>query len=61
MALFSGVSVKLCNLLKASIVCISDHFWYFKSMVYSLSFNSKVFSLVVGVSVLFLIIYSTAL
>ena len=61
MSLLSSVSVKLCNLLKVLLVCISEPFWYFKSIVYSLSFNSNVLSLVVGVSVLLFIIYSIAL
>ena len=53
-SLLSGVSVKLCSLLRASLVYISNPFCYFKSIVYSLS-------LVVGVSVLLLTIYSIAL
>ena len=52
MSFWSGVSVKLCSLLKASLVCISDPFWYFISIVYSLSLSKSVFSLVVGDSVL---------
>ena len=58
---WSGVSVKLCNLLKALLVCISDPFWYFRSIVYSLSLSKSVLSLVVGDSVLLLIMYSIAL
>ena len=61
MSFWSGVSVKLCSLLKASLVCISDPFWYFNSIVYSLSLGKSVLSLVVGDSVLLLIIYSIAL
>ena len=61
MSFWSGVSVKLCNLLKASLVCISDPFWYFKSMVYSLSLSKSVLSLFIGNSVLLLIMYSIAL
>ena len=48
MSLWSGVSVKLCSQLKVSLVCISDPFWYFNSMVYSLSLSKSVLSLVVG-------------
>ena len=55
MSLLSGVSVRLCSLLKALLV------WYFKSIVYSLSFNNRVLSLLVGVSVLLLTMYSIAL
>ena len=59
-SLLSGVSVKLCNLLRTLLVCISEPFWFFKSIVYSLSFNNRDFSLV-GDSVLLLTIYSIAL
>ena len=58
---WSGVSVKLCSLLKASLVCISDPFWYFRSIVYSLSLSKSVLSVVVWDSVLLLIMYSIAL
>ena len=61
MYFWSGVSVKLCSLLKASLVCILDPFWYFNSVVYSLSLSKSVLSLVVGDSILLLIMYSIAL
>ena len=61
MSFWSGVSVKLCNLLKVSLVCISDPFLYFMSMVYSLSLSKSVLSLVIGDSVLLLIMYSITL
>ena len=53
MSFWSGVSVKLCSLLEASLVCISDPFWYFRSIVYSLSLSKSVLSLDVGDSVYF--------
>ena len=61
MSFSSGVSVKLCSQLKVSLVCISDPFWYFNSMVYSLSLSKSVLSLVVGDLVLLLIMDSIAL
>ena len=61
MSFSSGVSVKLCSRLKASLVCILDPFWYFNSIVYSLSLGKSVLSLVVGDSVLLLIMYSITL
>ena len=60
-SLLLGVSVIFQSLLNASLVCISEPFWYFKSIVYSLNVSNKVFSLVVGDSVLLLIIYSMVL
>ena len=61
MSFSSGVSVKLCSQLEVSLVCILDPFWYFNSMVYSLSLSKSVLSLVVGDSVLLLIMYLMAL
>ena len=55
------LSVSVCNLLKALLVCISEPFWDFKPIVYLLNFNSNVLNLVVGISVLLFITYSITL